>query len=85
MASQSDIVGSKMYEKLKVYNNYANECIFFKFIFDEADLKEEENESDSSRLGAKKPSNGGKENYMYGVVGRSGSSGSISVLWNLVL
>ena len=72
-----------MYEKLKVYNNYANECIFFKYIFDEADLKDEENESaaaDSSSRSKKQPTNGGgKENHMNGViVSRSGSSGSKS-------
>lgn len=69
-----------MYEKLKVYNNYANECIFFKYIFDEADLKEnEESEAADSSSRKKSTNGGGKENHMNGVVaGRSGSWGSKS-------
>lgn len=31
---------SKLFEKLKVYKNDANECISFKYIFDHSDLKE---------------------------------------------
>lgn len=42
MVSNDKIVSSKLYEKLKVYNNYANECIFFKYIFDINDIKKDD-------------------------------------------
>jgi len=32
---------SKLFEKLKVYKNYSNDSIFFKYIFDENDVHDE--------------------------------------------
>ena len=37
---------SKLFEKLKVYKNDANECISFKYIFDHSDLKESSSNDD---------------------------------------
>jgi histone acetyltransferase 1 len=34
----AEIQSSKLFEKLKVYRCFADECIFFKYIFDESDL-----------------------------------------------
>jgi histone acetyltransferase 1 len=34
-------MSSKLFEKLKLYKNYANDCIFFKYIFDQKDLNDE--------------------------------------------
>jgi histone acetyltransferase 1 len=36
-------ISSKLFEKLKVYKNYSNDCIFFKYIFDESDIPDVEN------------------------------------------
>ncbi|CAF1015982.1 unnamed protein product [Brachionus calyciflorus] len=32
-------MSSKLYEKLKAYKNYANDCIFFKYVFTENDIE----------------------------------------------
>jgi histone acetyltransferase 1 len=40
-------ISSKLAKKLQAYNNYANECIYFKFIYDVNDLRDEPNEDES--------------------------------------
>ena len=37
------VESSKLFEKLKAFKCYADECIFFKYIFGESDLKNDEN------------------------------------------
>jgi histone acetyltransferase 1 len=47
---------SKLFEKLKVYKNDANECITFKYIFDHSDLKESSsNDDEHTNLNTFKP------------------------------
>ena len=36
---------AKMFEKLKAYKNYANDCVFFKYIIDEKDINESESKT----------------------------------------
>ena len=35
----NDLTADKLFKKLEVYKNNANDCIFFRYIFDENDLK----------------------------------------------
>jgi len=48
-------ISSKLFEKLKVYKNYSNDCIFFKYIFDENDIPDEENKKSVADTNVFKP------------------------------
>lgn len=43
-------MSSKLYEKLKQYKNFANDCIHFKFIFNQNDLKNHDENSDQESM-----------------------------------
>jgi histone acetyltransferase 1 len=47
-------MSNKLAEKLKAYNNYANECIFFKYVYDESDIVNEESKNGTSDIADQK-------------------------------
>jgi hypothetical protein len=51
----SDITTSKLFEKLKIYKNFSNECIFFKYIFDAEDLSSEDSKKPADDSDTFKP------------------------------
>lgn len=56
---------SKLFEKLKVYKNYSNDSIFFKYIFNESDIPDE----DSKRPLADQDENVFKPEYTHQIFG----------------
>ena len=51
----SEITTSKLFEKLKVYKNYSNECIFFKYVFDVDDISSEDSKKPADDTDTFKP------------------------------
>lgn len=51
----TEITTSKLFEKLKVYKNYSNDCIFFKYIFDADDINSENSKKPADDTDTFKP------------------------------
>lgn len=48
-------MSTKLFEKLKVYKNYSNDCILFKYIFDAEDINDENSKKPANELDTFRP------------------------------